>query len=197
MKNFRLMLIIVVALTLNISTTATNVFPAQTDAELPLQAEPVEPFLSEETACGNLEIKYSVKTDKKKRPAPSPEPGQALVYVLSPNAIQNQLAMDGIWMGAIQGKNYFYFSAAPGERQFCSQAVAPKSYQIVAGKERSLLGLTLEPGNTYFLHQKLSVKTTLGGLFPLGMTHELVLLTEEEGMKMLKKLNLSVFTEKR
>ena len=34
-------------------------------------------------------------------------------------------------------------------------------------------------------------------MFAIGAKYELVVMTEEEGMEILKKVNLSVFTEKR
>jgi hypothetical protein len=134
-------------------------------------------------ACGTKEINFSAKTDKKQHPTPEPEAGQAMVYIVRPgmmgNKVQTKLAMDGEWMGTNRGNTYFYFTADPGERLFCSKA-----------ENTSLLRVTFEPGKTYFLQQK--IKMGIG-----KARNELVVMTEEEGREKLGKLNLSVFEEKR
>lgn len=133
-------------------------------------------------ACGESEINFSAKTEKGKHPEAEPIAGQAIVYVLRPtmmgNKVQTKLAMDGTWLGANRGNNYFYFTAAPGEHFFCSRA-----------ENRSVLQLKLEPDKTYYLQQQIKMGF-------MKAANKLVLMTEEEGINKLKKCNLSVFEEK-
>ena len=143
----------------------------QTDRDLELKA------------CGTSDIKFSAKTDKKQHPLAEPQAGRAIVYVLRPtmmgNKVQTKLAMDGEWLGVNRGKNYFYFIAEPGERNFCSKA-----------ENTSVLTMTLEPDKTYFLQQKIQM-----GLMKARTS--LVAMTEEEGQEKLADCHLSVFEEKR
>lgn len=73
-------------------------------------------------ACGESEINFSTKTDKKQHPKAEAQAGQAIIYVIRHgmmgNKVQTKLAMDGKWLGANRGNNYFYFTAAPGEHAF-------------------------------------------------------------------------------
>lgn len=142
----------------------------------------VENELNKTAACGTVEINFSAKTDKKQHPTPKSETGQAMIYVLRPSmmgsAIQTKLAMDGEWKGVNRGNTYFYFTAEPGERLFCS-----KSENV------SLLRLNLEPNKTYFIQQKIRMGA-------MKARNELIEMTEEEGREKLRKLNLSIFEEK-
>jgi len=134
-------------------------------------------------ACGTTEINFTAQTDKKQHPTPQPEAGQSMVYVLRPSimgaAVQTKLAINGEWKGVNRGNTYFYFTATPGEHLFCSKA-----------ENTSLLRLTLEPGKTYFIQQKVKMGA-------MKARNELAVMTEEEGRQKLEKLNLSVFEEKR
>ena len=136
----------------------------------------------EEKACDPKKTKHKARTDKKQHPTPEPPAGQALVYVVRPTRmgqkIQTKLAVDGKFVGGNRGNNYFYFTLDPGEHYFCSQA-----------ENRSLLTLTVEAGQTYYLQQKIKM-----GLWKAR--NKLVELTEEKGKKALAKTHLSIFEEK-
>ena len=77
-------------------------------------------------ACGESEVNFSAKTDKKQHPRAEPQADKAIVYVIRPtsmgNKVQSKLALDGKWLGSNRGNNYFYFTADPGDHYFCSKA---------------------------------------------------------------------------
>jgi hypothetical protein len=132
----------------------------------------------EAKACGPEGVKYSAETDKKQHPTPEAPADQALVYVIRPtmsgHKVQTKLAVDGRWVGANRGNNYFYLTLPPGEHYFCSQA-----------ENRSVLAVTLEAGRTYYLQQKIRMGW-------MKARNKLELLGEEEGKKGLAKCHLSI-----
>ena len=133
-------------------------------------------------ACGESEVNFSAKTDKKQHPRAEPQADKAIVYVIRPtsmgNKVQSKLALDGKWLGSNRGNNYFYFTADPGDHYFCSKA-----------ENRSVLQVNLEAGKTYYLQQKIQMGF-------MKARNKLVLLTEEEGTKGLEKCHLSIAEEK-
>lgn len=136
----------------------------------------------EAKACGPKDQKFKTKTDKKQHPTPEPPEGQALIYVIRPtmsgNKIQTKLGVDGKWVGVNRGNNYFFFTLEPGEHYFCSQA-----------ENKSVLGLNVEAGKTYYLQQKIRMGF-------MKARNKLVALEEEEGKKGLAKCHLSTWEEK-
>ncbi len=132
----------------------------------------------EQKACGPAEVKHSVETDKKQHPTPEAPPDKALIYVIRPtmsgNKVQTKLGVDGQWMGVNRGDNYFFFTLAPGEHYFCSQA-----------ENRSVTALKVEAGKTYYLQQKIRMGWMKAG-------NKLVVLDEAEGKTGLAKCHLSV-----
>ncbi len=133
-------------------------------------------------ACGTTEIKYKASTDKKQHPTPEAPIGKALIYVLRPtimgNKVQSKFAVDGVWKGANRGRNYFFVMVEPGERYFCSES-----------ENQDYLKLTVEAGKTYYLQQKVEM-----GLWKARTN--LVVMKEEEGIKKLKDVHLSIFEVK-
>jgi hypothetical protein len=133
-------------------------------------------------ACPARNVGFSVKADKSRHPTPAPAPGQALVYVLRPArigfAIQTRLAVDGEWVGANRGRQYFYLNLDPGVHYFCSRS-----------ENVSVLAMRLEAGRTYFLEQKIKA-----GL--LKARNKLVLLSEAEGRDQLAECHLSISVQK-
>ena len=136
----------------------------------------------EKKACPAVDVGYRTDTDKKTHPTPEPPPDKALVYIVRPtmmaNKIQSKLAVDGQWVGANRGHNYFFLTLDPGEHYCCSQA-----------ENRSLLLLKVEAGKTYYLQQKIKMGF-------MKARNKLVLLDEAEGTKGLAKCHLAVSTEK-
>lgn len=133
-------------------------------------------------ACGTEKVNYKASTDKKQHPTPEAPTDKALIYVLRPTIfgmkINSKIAADGDWKGVNRGKTYFFFTVEPGERYFCSES-----------ENQDYLKLNVEAGKTYYLQQKVEF-----GMWKARTN--LVLLTEEEGKKKLKDVNLSVFEKK-
>jgi len=135
-------------------------------------------------ACGpkEKEVNYSADTDKKNHPTPDPPRNAGLVYVLRPtmlgNKIQSKVAADGEWKGVNRGNNYFSFTLPPGQHHLCSQA-----------ENRSVLTLKVEAGKTYFLQQHIEM-----GL--LKARNRLDVMSDEEGRKKLKDMNLATWKVK-
>ena len=130
------------------------------------------------TACPARDVGIRVETDKGSHPTPEPKEGKALVYVLRPAfvgfKIQTKLAVDGEWVGANRGRNYFFLDLDPGEHHFCSKA-----------ENRSSLALRLEAGKTYFIEQKI-------GMGLMKARNKLVLLSEGDGREKLAECHLAV-----
>lgn len=137
----------------------------------------------EKKACGGTEVDFKVETDKKQHPTPPAPADKAMVYVIRPTGmggkIQTKLAVDGKWIAANRGNNYFFFTLDPGEHYCCSQA-----------ENRSLLLLKVEAGKTYYLQQKMKMGF-------MKARNKLVLLDEAEGQEGLAKCHLAVSTEKK
>ncbi len=91
-------------------------------------------------ACGPASEKFSAGTDKSSHPEPQPIADKAVLVVVRPtmlgNKIQTKFAVDGKWVGANRGNNYFIVAVDPGLRQLCSQAEnkAKTSLNAEAGK---------------------------------------------------------------
>jgi hypothetical protein len=156
------------------STARASASPQKSDAKA-LEAK----------ACGtsDSEIKYDVKTDKDHHPTPDPEPGKALVYIyrsgVLAGAVQTKAAIDGKWIGANLGNNYFFVQLAPGEHHLCSKA-----------ENNSILTLDVEAGKTYYVRQEISIGTTKARNFA-------VLMDDEKGKKEMAKCHPSISTEKK
>ena len=132
----------------------------------------------EQKACGPDNVKYSAETDKKQHPTPDAPPDKAMIYVIRPtmtgNKVQTKLGVDGKWMGVNRGDNYFFFTLAPGEHYFCSEA-----------ENRSVVAMKVEAGKTYYLQQKIRMGWMKAG-------NNLVVVDEAEGKKGLAKCHLSI-----
>ena len=93
-----------------------------------------------DAACGPASEKFSAGTDKSSHPEPQPIADKAVLVVVRPtmlgNKIQTKFAVDGKWVGANRGNNYFIVAVDPGLRQLCSQAEnkAKTSLNAEAGK---------------------------------------------------------------
>jgi hypothetical protein len=136
----------------------------------------------EKKACGLTDVKFKTDTDKNQHPTPEAPADKAMIYVIRPtmwgNKVQTKLAVDGKWLGANRGNNYFFFALDPGEHYFCSQA-----------ENRSLVTVKVEAGKTYFLQQKVKM-----GAFKART--KLVKVSDTEGREGLAKCHLSTWTEK-
>ncbi|HLY97922.1 MAG TPA: DUF2846 domain-containing protein [Candidatus Angelobacter sp.] len=112
--------------------------------------------------CGPSEVQFDVRTDKKQHPLPQPEPGKAMVYVYEDDSAAfcgggctARVGVDGAWVGANQGRSYFFFSVTPGDHRVCS---AWQSSQKVLSQTGAALALTAEAGKVYYIRATLNNK---------------------------------------
>ena len=113
-------------------------------------------------ACGPNNVKFDVTPSAGQPPAPQPEPGKALVYVVEQyERPRNELAkptirvgLDGAWVGANRSTSYLSFSVEPGEHHLCSDW---QSIPLTLVHLRpSLATLTAEPGQTYYFRARVT-----------------------------------------
>lgn len=99
--------------------------------------------------CGPSEIKFDVKTDDKQHPTAQPEACKALVYVFEDIASGPTLkvGLDGAWVGANDGRSYFFFQVEPGEHCLCTNWQSMLKSLSGAGMA---ISLTAEAGKVYY-----------------------------------------------
>jgi len=102
--------------------------------------------------CGPSSVLFDVKTDDSKHPVGQPEDGKALVYFLVDflNAPTMRVGMDGKWVGASDGKSYFFFTADPGEHNVCTEWQS-STFKKSSERVGEAMHLTFEPGKTYYI----------------------------------------------
>ncbi|HET9804321.1 MAG TPA: DUF2846 domain-containing protein [Candidatus Acidoferrum sp.] len=102
--------------------------------------------------CGPTSQSFDVKTTDSQHPVSQPEAGKALVYfaVNYYAAPTMRMGVDGTWMGANNGRSYFFFQVAPGEHNFCV-AWQSRAYKKTALSAGEAIHLTVEAGKTYYL----------------------------------------------
>jgi hypothetical protein len=136
----------------------------------------------EKRACPKVDVKFKTATDKKSHPTAEPSADKAVVYIVRPtmmgNKIQTKLGVDGKWVGANRGHNYFFLTLDPGEHYFCSKA-----------ENKSVMALKVEAGKTYFVEQKIKMGF-------MKARNKLALISDEEGKKKLAKSHPSSWEEK-
>ena len=101
-----------------------------------------------EAGCGPHDLEFSVTTDESQHPAPAPENGKALIYVVQ-NAGTFKFGADGKWLGALKGGTYFFTSVEPGEHHLCVKG-RQGIYKYVA-----LHGLDAKAGETHYFFIRL------------------------------------------
>lgn len=118
-----------------------------------------------QSACGPKDVKFSVKPDATQHPAPQPEPGRALIYVVEDlgqcsectghgntfltnvSMALTKMGMDGTWMGANRGNSYLFFAADPGEHHLC---INWQSALEVRNRAYAMANFTAEEGKIYY-----------------------------------------------
>ena len=101
-----------------------------------------------EAGCGPEDLEFSVTTDESQHPAPAPENGKALIYVVQ-NAGTFKFGTDGKWLGALKRGTYFYTSVEPGEHHLCVKG------RLGIYKYVALHGLNAKPGETHYFFIRL------------------------------------------
>jgi hypothetical protein len=95
---------------------------------------------------------FDVKTTDHKHPVGQPETGKALVYffVDIPLAPTMRVGMDGNWLGANDGKSYFFFQVEPGEHNICMEWQSG-TFKKSSERVGEAMHLTAAAGKTYFI----------------------------------------------
>jgi len=124
-------------------------------------------ILAAESACGAKEVKFDAKQATTQHPAPQPEPGKALIYVVedlgqcsecTPHSIftsvdqaLTKVGVDGAWVGANRGSSYLFFAADPGEHHLC---INWQSRLEARSRAFAMLNFTAEEGKIYYFRAR-------------------------------------------
>jgi hypothetical protein len=102
--------------------------------------------------CGPSGEMFNVQTTDQKHPVGQMEPGKALVYFFVDfiNAPTMRVGVDGNWVGANDGKSYFFFPVEPGEHNICSEWQSG-TFKKSSERVGEAMHLTAEAGKTYYL----------------------------------------------
>jgi hypothetical protein len=75
----------------------------------------------EEAACGAINTKLKIQTDKKHHPVGTATPGKALIYIIQVEKGKEPIryGMDGRWIGGNYGDSYFFTTVEPGDHGLC------------------------------------------------------------------------------
>jgi hypothetical protein len=107
--------------------------------------------------CGASGEMFNVQTTDLKHPVGQAEQGKALVYFFVDfvTAPTMRIGVDGNWVGANDGKSYFFFQVDPGEHNVCAEW---QSGTFKKSSERigEAIHLTAEAGDTYYLRLNFS-----------------------------------------
>jgi len=153
-------------------------------------------------ACGPEGVRFDVKTDSSQHPAPNPEPGKALAYVVEDQRedsglcighchVITKLALDGTWTGANRGSPYFSFFVGPGEHHLC--AAWEKGAERPQDRA-SLASFTAEPGHIYYFRVRVTVISHTAGRF---YSLDLEPMNQDEGQLLVAASPLSTFRPKK
>jgi len=153
-------------------------------------------------ACGPKGVRFDVRSNNGQHPAPNPEPGKALVYVVEDQrkdlkacigncGVITKLALDGTWIGANRGSSYFSFFVGPGEHHLC--AAWEKGAERPQDRA-SLASFTAEPGHIYYFRVRATVITAIGLLF---YSLDLEPMNQDEGQLLVAASPLSTFDQKK
>jgi hypothetical protein len=90
---------------------------------LPVMAQDDAAAARTAAGCGPRGQMFDVQTTDLKHPVGQPEPGKALVYFVVDfvTAPTMRVGVDGNWVGANNGKSYFFFQVSPGEHNLCTE----------------------------------------------------------------------------
>lgn len=112
-------------------------------------------------ACGPLRVKMKVHTEKNEHPLGAAASDQALVYVIQEHQMTvkvfgyfpTRFALDGNWVGGNHSASYFFFPIAAGPHQVCAEwEIEFKNHTLPFSVAR----FTAEPGQTYFLRERVT-----------------------------------------
>lgn len=162
-------------------------------SSLPLACAQSSPTPSIATkVCGPDQVNFAVRTEDSPQPALQPEPGKALVFVISQVWKPVRVGMDGNWIGSNAGHSYTSISVNSGEHHFC---VEGKFFLGSKGKQVSLTSFVAEPDKTYFLRARLV--PTWRGDANASKLFDLDLINADQGKYLLETLPYSVSRPKK
>jgi hypothetical protein len=138
-------------------------------------------------ACGPISAQFQIKTESAGPSNAQPDPGKALIYVVEDQlfkAVRDvtlRVGGDGVWVGAMRGNSYLYFSVEAGEHHLCADWV---SSFLAGGRAVAFFGFNAEAGKIYYFRAR-----TLGGPPSMGerngiydtATIDLDLINSDEG----------------
>lgn len=107
--------------------------------------------------CGLSTEMFNVQTTDQQHPVGQAEPGKALVYFFVDfvTAPTMRVGVDGTWVGANNGKSYFFFPVAPGEHNICAEWQSG-TFKKSSERVGEAMHLTAEAGKTYYLRLNFS-----------------------------------------
>jgi hypothetical protein len=119
---------------------------------LPVPAQDDAAAARTAAGCGPSGKMFNVQTTDLKHPVGQTEPNKALVYFFVDfvTAPTMRVGVDGNWVGANNGKSYFFFQVDPGEHNVCTEwqsGIFKKSSERVG----EAMHLHAEAGKTYYL----------------------------------------------
>ena len=119
---------------------------------LPVLAQDEAAAARTAAGCGPSTEMFDVKTTDLKHSVAQPEQGKALVYFFVDfiNAPTMRVGVDGKWVGANDGKSYFFFQVAPGEHSVCTEWQSG-TFKKSSERVGEAMHLTAEAGKTYYL----------------------------------------------
>jgi len=119
---------------------------------LPVRAQDEAAAARTAAGCGLSGGMFDVKTTDSRHPVGQPEQGKALVYFFVDfvTAPTMRVGVDGNWVGANEGKSYFFFQVAPGEHNVCAEWQSG-TFKKSSERVGEAIHLTAEAGKTYYL----------------------------------------------
>ena len=102
--------------------------------------------------CGLSGEMFNVQTTDLKHPVGQAEQGKALVYFFVDfvGAPTMRVGVDGHWVGANNGKSYFFFQVDPGEHDVCTEWQSG-TFKKSSERVGEAMQLTAEAGKTYYI----------------------------------------------
>ena len=114
--------------------------------------------------CGPSAEMFNVQTTDLKHPVGQTEQGKALVYFFVDfvTAPTMRVGVDGKWVGANNGKSYFFFQVDPGEHNVCTEWQSG-TFKKTSERVGEAMQLMAEAGKTYyvrlnFLYQRMHLE---------------------------------------
>jgi hypothetical protein len=124
---------------------------------LPLLAQDDAAVARTAAGCRPSAEMFNVQTTDLKHPVGQAEPGKALVYFFVDfvTAPTMRVGVDGNWVGANNGKSYFFFQVDPGEHNICTEWQSG-TFKKSSERVGEAMHLTAESGQTFYIRLNFS-----------------------------------------